>query len=93
MPTVKVSAKGWIVIPADIRKRYDIEPGDEVCIIDYGGSLGIVPLLDDPVAEACGILADEGPSLTRELVRERRRELEREEARIERLSGDAADGG
>lgn len=93
MPTAKVSAKGWIVIPVDIRKRYGIEPGDEVVIIDYGGSLGIVPQLDDPVAEACGILADEGPSLTRELLRERRRELEREEARIARLSGSSPDDG
>ena len=90
MPTVKVSAKGWIVIPADIRKRYGIKAGDEVVIIDYGGSLGIVPRLRDPVAEACGILADEGPSLTQELLRERRRELKREEAR---LAGDSVDDG
>lgn len=82
MPKVKVSAKGWIVIPADIRKRYGIEPGDEVHIIDYGGSLAIVPRLADPVEEVCGILADGGPSLTQELLRERRRELEREEAKI-----------
>jgi len=60
MPKVKVSSKGWIVIPADIRRRYGIEPGDEVHIVDYGGSLGIVPKLAD----------------------QRRRELEREEARI-----------
>jgi AbrB family looped-hinge helix DNA binding protein len=82
MPKVKVSAKGWIVIPADIRKRYGIEPGDEVHIVDYGGSLGIVPKLADPVEEVCGILADGGPSLTQELLHERRRALEREEAEM-----------
>lgn len=90
MPTVKVSAKGWIVIPAEIRKRYGIKPGDEVHIVDYGGSLGIVPKLTDPVEDACGILADDGPSLTQELLRERRRELEREEAEI--VSWSDADG-
>ena len=84
MPKVKVSAKGWIVIPADIRKRYGIKPGDEVHIVDYGGSLGIVPKLADPVEEVCGILADDGPSLTEELLRERRRELAREEAKFAR---------
>jgi AbrB family looped-hinge helix DNA binding protein len=87
MPKVKVSSKGWIVIPADMRRRYGIEPGDEVHIVDYGGSLGIVPKLEDPVEEVCGILADDGPSLTRELLRERRRELESEEAGIDGRSG------
>ena len=84
MPSVRVSAKGWIVIPAEIRKRYGIKPGDEVHITDYAGTLVIVPKLKDPVNDALGILADDGPPLTEELLKERRRELEREERKIER---------
>ena len=86
MPAVKVSAKGWIVIPAEIRKRYGIKPGDEVHIVDYGGTLGIVPKLEDPVEDAYGALAGKGPSLTEALLRERKRELEREEEKIRRWS-------
>lgn len=88
MPAVKVSAKGWIVIPADIRKRYGINPGDEVHIVDYAGTLVIVPKLKDPVNDALGLLADGGPSLTEDLLKERRRELQREERKIERWSRD-----
>ncbi len=88
MSAVKVSAKGWIVIPADIRKRYGIKPGDEVHIVDYGGTLVILPKLEDPVNDAYGILADDGPPITEELLRERRRERKREDEKIERWSRD-----
>jgi AbrB family looped-hinge helix DNA binding protein len=88
MPAVKVSAKGWIVIPADIRKRYGIKPGDEVHIVDYAGTLVIVPKLKDPVNDALGLLAGGGPLLTEGLLKERRRELQREETKIERWSRD-----
>jgi AbrB family looped-hinge helix DNA binding protein len=30
---VRVSQKGWIVIPADLRKKYDLSPGTEVDIV------------------------------------------------------------
>jgi AbrB family looped-hinge helix DNA binding protein len=36
MAIVKTLAKGQIVIPADIRKRYRIEPGTEIQIMEYG---------------------------------------------------------
>ncbi len=73
---VKVSAKGWIVIPAELRRKYGIRPGDEVRIVDYGGLLGIVPALKRPVREARGLL-EGGRSLTAALVEERRRERRR----------------
>ena len=76
--TAKVSSKGWIVIPAELRHKYHIEPGDEVRIVDYGGILAIVPALEDPVREARGALAGGSRSLTRALLEERRRERERE---------------
>jgi len=76
----RVSAKGWVVIPAEYRHKYGIEAGDQVHIVDYGGVLAIVPLLSDPVEQACGLL--KGPvSLTEALLAERRAEREREDAR------------
>jgi AbrB family looped-hinge helix DNA binding protein len=76
--TATVSAKGWIVIPAPLRRRYHIEPGQEIRIVDYGGVLSLVPAFRDPVREAHGMLAGK-TSLTRALLEERRRERERED--------------
>jgi len=77
----KISSKGWVVIPAELRKKYNLEPGDEVNIIDYGGVLSIVPVAEDPIEHARGMFAD-GPSLTKALLEERRKEREREERRF-----------
>src|SRR3972149_10343885 len=78
MATTTVSAKGWVLTPQEIRKRYGLKRGDKVHIIDYGGVLAIVPASKDPIAEGYGMLKG-GPSLTKALLEERRRELEREE--------------
>jgi AbrB family looped-hinge helix DNA binding protein len=75
-----VSTKGWIVIPAPLRRRYGIEPGQQVRIVDYGGVLSLVPELRDPVREGRGALAGgKGRPLTAALLEERRRERERED--------------
>jgi len=76
--TARVSAKGWIVIPAALRHRYRIAPGQEIRIVDYGGVLSLVPALEDPISETRGMLAG-GTSLTRALLEERERERSSED--------------
>jgi AbrB family looped-hinge helix DNA binding protein len=83
----KISSKGWIVIPADIRKKYGLKPGDEVHVIDYGGVISLVPALKDPVEEGLGMLAGAGP-LLQDLLEERRRDLESEERKNRAFAGD-----
>lgn len=39
MPTAKVSARGRLVIPVGIRKRYGIEAGDKVEFLDFGDQI------------------------------------------------------
>jgi AbrB family looped-hinge helix DNA binding protein len=41
---VKVSTKGQVVLPAEIRKKYNIGVGREVEILDFGGEIVIVPV-------------------------------------------------
>jgi AbrB family looped-hinge helix DNA binding protein len=73
MMTTKLSEKGQIVIPVELRKRYDISPGDKVELIDIGGEIVIVPITaKDPVEAAKGLLRS--GRTTRELLRRARRE-------------------
>jgi AbrB family looped-hinge helix DNA binding protein len=79
--TLTVSQKGWVVIPAELRKKYRLVPGTEVVIVDYGGVLAIIPASKEPIKRSRGLLKGL-PSLTAELLRERAKERVREEARI-----------
>lgn len=84
--TLTISNKGWVVIPAELRKKYNLTPGTEVVIVDYGGVLAIVPAMKDPVKQGYGMLKD-GPSLTEALLKERAAERKREEAKIKKHYG------
>lgn len=71
MSIVKTLAKGQIVIPAEMRKKYHIEPGSELQIMEYGGIIYLVPPVADPIKAAQGSLPSR-PSLSGQLLRERR---------------------
>ena len=73
---VKLSHKGWVVIPAALRKKYALKPGANLQVVDYGGVLAIVPAFKDPVKEGAGMLKG-GDSLTQAVVEEHRQETER----------------
>jgi len=77
MTLATISSKGWVVIPVELRKKYDLRPGMQVVLVDYGGVLAIVPALANPVHESAGMLKG-GASLTKALLEERARERERE---------------
>ena len=89
MATVTVSQKGWVVIPAELRRRYGWKPGTRVNVVGYGGAIYLQPLLKNPEEEAMGSLksAPNGRqrSLTKALeqarAEERRLERRREKAR------------
>lgn len=82
--TLKISQKGWVVIPAELRKKYHLKPGDEIEMVDYGGVIALVPVLKDPIKQGYGILK-EGPSLTQAFLDERKQELEREQRKYDVL--------
>ena len=73
MATVRTLAKGQIVIPSGIRKKYRIEPGTELQIMEYGGIVYLIPPVEDPIKAACGILPSK-PSLAEKLLRDRKKE-------------------
>ena len=75
--TATVSSKGWVVIPAEYRRKYKLRPGNQVRIVDYGGALSIVPASGDPVKGARGLLKGPRP-LVRALRRAKKQERRRE---------------
>ena len=42
MPAATLTAKGQIVIPAEIRARYELTPGTQVEFVDEGGAIRLV---------------------------------------------------
>ena len=74
MKRAKVLAKGQIVIPASIRQKYDIQPGTEIQIFEYGNIIYLVPPAKDPIEQAIGCLPST-PSLSEELLIERREDF------------------
>ena len=76
MSTGILSAKGWVVIPQELRERYRLKKGDRVHFIDYGGVVAIVPVSKHPLVDSAGMLKG-GTSLTQALMRSRREDRDR----------------
>jgi AbrB family looped-hinge helix DNA binding protein len=74
MNTVKVLSKGQIVIPAGIRKKYEIIPGSTIQVFDYDNLIYLVPPARDALSAAMGCLPDR-PSLSDELLTERKKDF------------------
>jgi len=70
---VKLSQKGWVVIPVALRLKYGLKPGADLQVIDYGGMLALVPAFKDPLKVGAGLLTGVD-SLTAAIVEEHRRE-------------------
>jgi AbrB family looped-hinge helix DNA binding protein len=74
MPTVKALAKGQIVIPVKLRKKYHIRPGTQLELLEYGGIMYLVPPVADPIRAAAGSLPPK-PSLAKRLLRDRTKDF------------------
>lgn len=86
---VDVSEKGQILIPVAMRKALGIRPKGKVFLYPKmeEGKVIIAPMKKDDIIEsAYGMLArDDGKKWTDELLKEKRRDLIKEETKFERL--------
>ena len=83
METAYVTSKGQLVIPAKLRRRYGIKPGTKVCFIERGGEVLFQPVTKEYIRSVCGMLKSE-TSVTQQLLKERLKDREREEATLEK---------
>ena len=75
--TITLSAKGQIVIPAPIRKRYKLKQNSKIEVIDTGHSIVIRPVSDkDPFLASYGLL--KGKITSKESLNLRKEEKDRE---------------
>jgi len=71
-----VTKRGQTVIPAAIRKRYQIEKGAHLVWLDDGETIRVIPVTDDPLQSLRG--RGRGKKLTERLLLERRKDRDRE---------------
>jgi len=84
MEAAYVTTKGQLVIPAKIRRKLGIKPGTKVCFVEREGEILFQPVTKDYIRSVCGMLKN-ATSVTQELLIDRKKDKEREEARIEKL--------
>ena len=80
MDSVYVTTKGRIVIPGRLRRKLCIKPGTKVCFIERGSDILFQPVTKEYVLSVCGMLKDK-TSATAELLIERKKDREREQAK------------
>ena len=78
MAMVTVSQKGWVVIPVELRNKYQWNTGDRIKVVDYGGVVSLVPVLQNPEEEGLGALSMPGRSLLKGLKQTRKKERRRD---------------
>jgi AbrB family looped-hinge helix DNA binding protein len=79
MKKVKISAKGQISIPAEFRRRYDLNMGDQLIVRETDQGIVLTPLPEHPLLLLRGCLkTQQGKKLTEELMDERKNEREKD---------------
>ena len=72
----KTTIKGQIVIPAALRKKYNIKKGSKVSIYEgEGNSIIIKPLPEDPIEASKGMLKGK-TSILKALLKDREEEAQ-----------------
>lgn len=85
METAYVTTKGQLVIPARIRKRLGIKPGTKVCFVERGNEILFQPVTKEYIKSVCGMLKSDS-SVTEELLKDRAKDKDREEGKLEKRS-------
>lgn len=70
MEAVTISSKYQVVIPREVRKQFNLKPGQKLMFIPYNGTLRVVIVM--PIKKARGMLKGMNTENIREEVDEKR---------------------
>ncbi len=62
METSLISAKGQVVIPARLRKKYNLKPGKKVAFFEENGSIVLKPMDESFFSQYAGMLGEAAPT-------------------------------
>lgn len=80
-----VTAKGQVTIPAHLRRKHGIKPGTKVYFIERENELLMQPITKEYIRSLCGMIKSDS-SATKELLKERVRDKQREEHKLKQRS-------
>ena len=86
METSYVMAKGQLVIPVRIRRKFEIKEGTRVNFVEEKGRIILQPVTREYINSFCGIFKRKPGSkpVTQQLIEEHAEEVRREEKKIAR---------
>jgi AbrB family looped-hinge helix DNA binding protein len=77
MTISRATVKGQVIIPAPLRKKFNIKKGTRIAIIEGEGNVILIkPLPDDPIEASRGVLKGK-TSMIKALIKDRREEAKR----------------
>ena len=77
MTISKTTVKGQVIIPAELRKKFNIKKGTRIAISEGEGQVILLkPLPDDPIEASKGMLKGK-TSLVKALLKDRHEEAKR----------------
>ncbi len=83
MAIITVSTKGQVLIPSKIRRKLKINKGTKIYIEEKENEITLKPITPEAISNIAGMLRT-GGELTKDLLKERAKDREREELDIEK---------
>lgn len=74
MVITMATIKGQVLIPVELRRKYHIQQGSRLAVIDREGEIIFKPLPDDPISLARGRFKNGRHSALKVLMAERKKE-------------------
>ncbi|MDP2365952.1 MAG: AbrB/MazE/SpoVT family DNA-binding domain-containing protein [Ignavibacteria bacterium] len=76
MKSIKLTTNGRVTVPAELRKKYNLNPGTRVNLVEDTNGIIIIPVTHKTIRANVGFLGIKGKSLLKALMEEKKIERE-----------------